>query len=86
MVRKFIFATVMIAGGICAAQAACTPDPAGNEPTCGHEAQMTVARHHGFEDMAHATMSKKIYASPQLKREADKAFKACMTRHNYCPL
>jgi len=75
MLRKSLIALAALVLAALAAHAACIPDPALNEPTCGYEARMNVAKRHGFSELSHN-------ANRRLEYEV---YKACMTRNYYCP-
>ena len=84
MIKFAAYVALVIVASAISVQAACVIDPAPNETTCGYEARMTVARRHGFVDMAHANMSEAIAGSASLNGEADMIYSACMKYHNFC--
>lgn len=51
---------------------------------CAYQAQQAVARRHGLSFKGDGSSSSRIYADPEMSREADDAFDACIRKRAAC--
>lgn len=78
--RLAVAATLLVAPPSTAASQKRSRAAGDHVTMCAYEAQKSVARRHGLSGQRSDSLALRIYANPEMAREADNAFDACV-RH-----